>query len=158
MHVATWRWAYRDILPSEVLAGLDENVAAGAWRAAIATPPSDQHRVLVALEGGQSVGFTAFGPADEREPSDPDEPAVAVAALLVEPRWQRRGHGSRLTAALTDLARENGAVRVVAWTPEADAGSREFLVGAGWAPDGLARGWDTGAGELREIRLSARLD
>jgi hypothetical protein len=47
--------------------------------------------------------------------------------------------------------------RAIAWVPEGDAASREFLISAGWAPDGLARGLDTGAGELREIRLHASL-
>jgi hypothetical protein len=47
--------------------------------------------------------------------------------------------------------------RAIMWIPEADMASREFLVSAGWAPDGLARVLDTGAGELREIRLHVSL-
>jgi hypothetical protein len=47
--------------------------------------------------------------------------------------------------------------RAVAWLPEGDNPSREFFVSAGWAPDGLVRALDTGAGELREIRLHASL-
>jgi hypothetical protein len=43
--------------------------------------------------------------------------------------------------------------RAIIWIPEGDDASREFLLSAGWAPDGLARALDTGAGELREIRL-----
>jgi GNAT superfamily N-acetyltransferase len=158
IQVATWRWGYREILPEAVLAGLSDDAAADAWRTAIDTPPTPQHRVLVAAEGEFTVGFTAFGPTDEREQDDPDEPTVAVAALLVEPRWQRRGHGSRLTAALTDHVRDDATARLVMWIPEADTASREFLIGTGWAPDGLARALDTGAGELREIRMHTRLD
>ena len=45
----------------------------------------------------------------------------------------------------------------ITWIPEADTVLREFLVGAGWAADGLARALDTGAGELREIRLHTLL-
>ena len=45
----------------------------------------------------------------------------------------------------------------VSWIPEADTVTREFLIGAGWAPDGLVRALDTGAGELREIRLQVSL-
>jgi L-amino acid N-acyltransferase YncA len=157
IQVATWRWGYREILPAAVLAGLAEDTAAEAWRTAITEPPSAQHRVLVATEATHVVGFTAFGPTDEREPDDPGEQTVAVAALLVEPRWQRRGHGSRLSAALADHVRADGVARLVMWIPEADAASREFLIGAGWAPDGLARALDTGAGELREIRLHTRV-
>lgn len=158
IQVSTWRWGYREILPADVLGGLTDEAAADAWHAAIEEPPSPQHRVLVAVESGDPVGFTAFGPTDEREEGDPDEPTVAVAALLVEPRWQRRGHGSRLSAALADHVRDDGTARVVMWIPEADTTSREFLLGAGWAPDGFARALDTGAGQLREIRLHTRLD
>ena len=157
IQVATWRWGYRAVLPADVLAGLTEDAAAQAWQAAITEPPSAQHYVLVALEGEHTVGFTAFGPYDEREPDDPDERAVAVAALLVEPRWQRRGHGSRLLAALTDLVGADAPTRIVAWIPEADTAMREFLIGAGWAPDGLGRALDTGAGALREVRLHTRI-
>jgi L-amino acid N-acyltransferase YncA len=77
--------------------------------------------------------------------------------LLVEPRWGRRGHGSRLLAAAVDHARADGMTRAVMWIPEADSASRDFLISAGWSPDGLARGLDTGAGELREIRLRTSL-
>jgi hypothetical protein len=60
-------------------------------------------------------------------------------------------------AAAVDTARADGMARVISWILEADTVSREFLVGAGWAPDGLVRALDTGAGELREIRLHAVL-
>ena len=79
---------------------------------------------------------------------------VALGPILVEPRWGRRGHGSRLMAAAVDLARADGSTRAISWIPEADTVTREFLIGAGWAADGLVRALDTGAGELREIRLS----
>jgi GNAT superfamily N-acetyltransferase len=156
IQVETWRWGYRTVLPRAVLDALDADAAAAAWREAISSPPGPGHRVLVAAEGPTVVGFAAFGPSEEQEPDDPSA-AVAVAALLVEPRWQRRGHGSRLMAAVTDLAREAGAGDALMWIPEADTVTREFLVGAGWLPDGRGRGLDTGAGELREIRLHTGL-
>jgi hypothetical protein len=60
-------------------------------------------------------------------------------------------------AAAVDLAREDGMTRAITWIPEPDVASREFFVSTGWAPDGLARALDTGAGELREIRLHTAL-
>jgi hypothetical protein len=47
--------------------------------------------------------------------------------------------------------------RAITWIPEEDTASREFLIGAGWAQDGLARALETGSGELREIRLHVSL-
>lgn len=158
IQVDTWRTAYAEVLPAPVLDGLTVDDAAAAWAAAITAPPSLRHHVLVALEQQWLVGFAALGPADELQAEDPSpETTGAVAALLVEPRWGRRGHGSRLLAAVVDHAREDGLTRLVVWIPEGDQATRAFLESAGWAVDGLVRALDTGAGELREIRLHTEL-
>lgn len=159
IQVETWRAAYPDVLPPAVLEGVSVDVAAESWAEAITAPPSPQHHVLVALEQQWRVGFVAVAPADDLEPDDPDATTTAsLAVLLVEPRWGRRGHGSRLLAAAIDHARADGMTRALAWIPERDDVSREFLLSAGWAPDGLVRALDTGAGELREIRLHTVLN
>jgi len=155
----TWRVAYEHVVPQAALADLSTEAAAESWGVAIAAPPSPRHHVLVAQEQQWQVGFAALGPADDLEPDDPEPDATAaLAVLVVEPRWGRRGHGSRLLAAAVDTARGDGMTRMVAWLPEGDRVTRDFLVSAGWAPDGLARALDTGAGELREIRLHTVLD
>ena len=76
-----------------------------------------------------------------------------VTALLVEPRWGRRGHGARLLAAAVDGWQADGVRTVVAWVWEADPASRAFLDSAGWAQDGLRRGLDTGDGVRTQVRL-----
>ena len=154
IQVTTWQHGYADIVPAVVLESVTEANATAAWTEAVASPPTPHHHVLVALEQQWVVGFVAVAPADELQPDDPEpDTTVAVGPLLVEPRWGRRGHGSRLMAAAVDTARADGMTRAVCWIPEGDTVSREFLIGAGWAPDGLARALDTGAGELREMRL-----
>jgi GNAT superfamily N-acetyltransferase len=149
-----WRTAYRSLLPLEVLDGWDEPAAAATWRAAITAPPTPGHGVLVALERDVVVGFAAYGPAESTgdERPHPAGPSTEVATLLVEPRWGRRGHGSRLLAAVADLARATGSARLLVWLPEADRVSGRFFESAGWAPDGWARTLDTGAEPLREVR------
>ncbi len=158
IQVDTWRSAYNELLAPEVLDGLVAADAGVVWGAAISTPPSARHHVLVASEQDWLVGFAALGPADEFDDDDPEASStVALAPILVEPRWGRRGHGSRLLAAAVDHARLDGMTRAIAWVPEGDTASREFLISAGWAPDGLVRALDTGAGELREVRLHASI-
>jgi GNAT superfamily N-acetyltransferase len=158
LQTETWQIAYRSVLPAEVLAGLEVARFEGAWRDAIATPPSAKHRVLIATDGEHRVGFAAFGPDADRLPADPDpDSTAAIGPLLVEPRWGRRGHGSRLLAAVTDLARSDGVSRLVAWVAVADLASLEFYRSAGWAADGAQRSLDTGAGTVAELRLHATL-
>ena len=161
IQLVTWRTAYRALLPTAVLDDWDADSATASWRAAVASPPTPAHGVLVALERNAVVGFAAFGPAElaAGEASDPAGPTAELSTLLVEPRWGRRGHGSRLLAAVADVARRDGAARLQVWLPEADAVSAGFYESAGWAPDGWARTLDTGGDEpLREIRWHALLD
>ena len=154
----TWRTAYAQILPAESLAALDEAAIQETWRAAVVEPPSPRHHVLVAEEQQWVVGFAAIGPADAVLAGDPEpETTAAITALLVEPRWGRRGHGSRLLAASVDHWRGDGLTRAVVWLPEDDAASSAFYTSAGWARDGYVRALDTGAGTLREVRWHVSL-
>ncbi len=154
VQTVTWRSAYRSVLPLAVLDEWDEAAVADSWRAAVTAPPTPGHGVLVAVERDAVVGFTAYGPAEVAPdaPPSPDGPATEVAALLVEPRWGRRGHGSRLLAAVSDLAGATGTGRLLTWLPEGDRVSAQFLESAGWDRDGWARTLDTGGEPLREVR------
>lgn len=158
VQIRTWQVGYAKLLPAAVLEALSDEQAASLWRAAIDQPPSPRHHVLVAMEQDWMVGFAAIAPAADLQPDDPEPQTTAeINPMLVEPRWGRRGHGSRLLAASVDHARREGMTRGIVWIPEADTASRDFYTSAGWAPDGLARALDTGAGELREIRLHTSL-
>jgi GNAT superfamily N-acetyltransferase len=159
IQAVTWRTAYRGVLPRQVLDDWDEAAATVAWHAAVTAPPTPGHGVLVAVEGQTVVGFAAFGPPEltAGQQQDPAGPSTEVSTLLVEPRWGRRGHGSRLLAAVADLAESGGAARLQVWLLETDQASSGFYESAGWARDGWARTLDTGDEPLREIRWHALL-
>lgn len=162
IQVATWRVAYRRIIPASVLGGLDQEWIARRWREAVERPPTPRHRVLVAIEQAEHthlVGFTASGPADEQAaaPEEKSPPrgdrTAAITELLVEPRWGRRGHGSRLLAASVDLWRGDGFTTAVAWAYESDTATRTFLASAGWEPDGASRALDVDGLLVPQVRL-----
>jgi GNAT superfamily N-acetyltransferase len=159
VQLVTWRTAYRAVLPLAVLDGWDERAAVASWRAAVTSPPTPGHGVLVAVEGDEVVGFAAYGPPElsPGEAANEAGPTTEIAPMLVEPRWGRRGHGSRLLAAVADLARATGAARLQVWLPEADEASARFFESAGWAEEGWARTLDTGGEPLREVRWHALL-
>jgi GNAT superfamily N-acetyltransferase len=160
VQVVTWRTAYRGVLPMAVLDNWDADAATAAWRRAVETPPTPGHGVMVALEGQTVVGFAAFGTAELTSDEQPHAagPSSELSTLLVEPRWGRRGHGSRLLAAVTDVVRASGAVRLQTWVLEPDRVSAGFYQSTGWAPDGWARTLETGEDPLREIRWHTLLD
>lgn len=173
IQLATWRMAYRRLVPHHVLDMLDEGWLQEHWQAAVTAPPSPQHVVLVAVEqpetpseGAQShlVGFAAIGPAEEAALA-PDESVdavppgtAAITDLLVEPRWGRRGHGSRLLAAAVDIWRGAGFTRAVTWVFERDTAMLTFLNSAGWEPDGTRRALDMEGVLVPQIRVHVSFD
>jgi GNAT superfamily N-acetyltransferase len=165
IQLSTWRTAYRRMLPPHVLANLDEAFLERGWDEAIQSPPSPRHRVLIAVEQGEAsaevVGFVASGPADEHSlaPEEPPLPdtCAAVTDLLVEPRWGRRGHGSRLLAAAVDLWREDGFTHAVAWAYDQDKATQKFLGTAGWEPDGAGRALDVDDMLVPQLRFHVSL-
>jgi GNAT superfamily N-acetyltransferase len=165
IQLSTWRVAYKRMVPAHILANLDEAYLARGWTEAITAPPSPRHRVLVAVEQAEAasyvVGFSASGPADEQALAPDEKPladdVAAVTDLLVEPRWGRRGHGSRLLAATVDLWREDGFTGAVAWAYDADTATQKFLTSTGWQPDGAGRALDVDDMLVPQLRLHVDL-
>lgn len=162
IQLSTWRSAYAELLPADVLDGLDTDETEQQWKHTLSSGPAS---VLVATEGQWTVGFCAAGPAPEQEAvaADGTVPAdaatvVLVSTLLVEPRWGRRGHGGRLLGAMVQRLSDGGATRGITWVPEADESSMAFFRSVGWAPDGTVRTLDAGGRPVRELRLTGSLD
>ncbi|MEV0127026.1 GNAT family N-acetyltransferase [Dactylosporangium sp. NPDC050688] len=173
IQLTTWRVAYRRLLPQHVLDQLDEDWITRRWRDAIADPPTPEHRVLVAVEQQESpgagptsayvVGFAASGPADDTALAPEEDHTVlagaaAITDVLVEPRWGRRGHGSRLLAASVDLWRTDGFTTALAWTFADDRVTRRFLESSGWAPDWVSRSLDVDDLLVPQIRWHVSLE
>lgn len=161
IQILTWRTVYTDVLPPEVLDGLDEQDTARQWLTTVVEGPAT---VFVAGEGSWIVGFCAVGPAPAAESADAsgappaDSAAVAlISTVLVEPRWARRGHGRRLLATAASAMRQAGAARGICWVPEVDEVSLAFYHRVGWQPDGTVRTLDAGGRPLREVRLTGSL-
>lgn len=163
IQLTTWRTAYADMLPAEVLENLDADETERHWRDTLTEGPAS---VLVATEGPWAVGFCAAGlaPAEEAAAADGTVPAdvttvALVSSLLVEPRWGRRGHGGRLLGTMARrLTTECGATRGITWVPAEDSASLAFFRSVGWNPDGTVRTLDVTGRPIREMRLSGSLD
>lgn len=153
----SWRRSYADVLPDSALAAVDADGFAEAWRQAVTAPPSARHRVLVALERNDVVGFAATAPSEDPDarPSDAE-----IVAFHVDPDALGAGHGSRLVAAAVDTLRADRFEHARIWLVAGDDAVRGFLEPAGWAADGAHRELDLtgdGTATLRQIRLHTDL-
>ncbi len=155
VQVTTWRQAYGNILPRDVLDGLDPAMVETRWRESIEGSSNARSHALIALQDGNIVGVAAVTPT-----TDDDEDAATTSELgplLVLPNAQGNGHGSRLLAAAMDLLRLDGSSRAVCWVFQSDSGTQTFYETAGWALDGTARDLDAAGTLVREVRMHTDL-
>ena len=159
---ALQRRAWTQTLPpdvaGDVLASVDLAAMTDRWQQAILRPPLAQFRVLVALGDERVVGFAAVGPSDDPD-AEPGEDGL-VAEFVVDPKAQRRGHGSRLLNACVDTLRADAFVRAAWWVHATDDGLRRFLTEAGWAADGAHTEVSVteGGPTLKLVRLHTAID
>lgn len=162
IQLSTWSSAYSELLPESALNELNQQDTERHWLEAI---EDDSAKVLLAEEGGWTVGFCAGGTAPTSETANadgglPDDAGTVglVSTLLVEPRWGRRGHGGRMLWHLAEHLRGNGVTRAITWIPESDEASMAFYRGIGWEPDGTVRTLDARGQPLRELRLTGGVE
>lgn len=162
IQLSTWRAAYSGIVPAEVLDSLDTTWLARQWRESIVDAPSSAHQVFVAVEQAESdrqaittVGFAAVGPAPEDE--EVAERSGLVTEMLVEPRFGRRGHGSRLLSAAVAHWRSHELTTAYAWAFARDAATLGFYKSAGWDADGARRTLEMADQRVPQVRLHCDL-
>ena len=125
------------------LAGPDDEAGAVRGQAGVAGGPPGVVRGQAVSAGGppgavRGQAASAGGPPGAAPVQTGGVPAAVptqIYELVVEPRFCRSGHGSRMLAAVADLV--GGAMRV--WIDARDEARQRFFSSAGFAPAGAGR-------------------
>ena len=153
VHVASWRWAYREAMTAESLDGLSVDDREGEWSERFARrDPSEG--ALVAEDGGHVVGFCSFGPGRD-EGSSPSAGEVYAIYLLEEAAG--RGIGRDLFAAANDRLRALGYDTATLWVMASNDRSRRFYEKAGWSWDGTTSEHRFDCADLPIVRYATEL-
>ena len=151
VRIATWRAAYRGIVPDAVLDGFDPVAEVVTWRQRLAAVTEVRTEVALVVEPParpRLVGFVTTGAARHADEAGLGE----VWAIYVDPDAQGRGVGRALMdAAIRDLT-VRGFDEIVLWVFEANAPARAFYERLGWTPDGAAKPLVIGGAAPLEIR------
>jgi GNAT superfamily N-acetyltransferase len=134
IHVTSWQWAYRGLLPDEFLDGLSVADRAEWWRIRLEGLRPRQV-VLVVEQGGGAQGFAFVGPVAGGE-DDQGE----LYAIYLDPDAAGTGLGRQLIADAERQLAALGFSRAELWVLEANGRARRFYEAAGW---------QVAAGELR---------
>ncbi|HEX2646016.1 MAG TPA: GNAT family N-acetyltransferase [Candidatus Dormibacteraeota bacterium] len=119
VHVATWRTAYRGLLPDEFLASLGEAGYEERWRRNLGQSAS---QVYVADENDDVVGFASGGRERAGEPGFHGE----LYAIYVLEKAQGHGHGHRLVHAVAQGLHEMGLADMIVWVLRDNPTARRF--------------------------------
>ncbi|MGA1146702.1 MAG: GNAT family N-acetyltransferase [Candidatus Nanopelagicales bacterium] len=147
-------WSHDFDWPTQVLTEFGHHDPEMQWARAVIAPPGPGHRLIVATQGSMVVGFAALAPSGDADAQARD---IEIVVWEVRPEFRRRGHGSRLLAAVADHARSIGADTLTIWIATADDPRRNLLREAGFDADGAHRTLQMDNDEsdmtLRQIRL-----
>lgn len=153
VHVASWRWAYRDALPAGVLDSLSIDERELLWLDTLASPDG-AGSVLVAEADGDIVGFIEGGASGDEFC---DASCGEIHALYLVESWAGAGTGGSLLAAATALLTQRGFTRAILWVLDANARARAFYERAGWLADGSTDTYPIGDERMPIVRYAIDL-
>jgi GNAT superfamily N-acetyltransferase len=145
IQLATWRAAYRGIMPDAYLDGLDLATWTEKWPARLG-PDAPSHTFLA---GAPEVGVASGGPSREPEAGTGDGELYMIYVL---PEAWGTGVGRALFGhALANLA-GRGFVRATLWVLEENRRARRFYEVAGGVVDAGPKPFEVGGVSLGEVR------
>jgi GNAT superfamily N-acetyltransferase len=155
VHVASWRGAYRGLMPQEVLDGLDVSVRTSLWIRIMNRTDPARGAVLVVEDGERIIGFAGVGPTRDPD-ADPARTGEVTAIYLLPEAWGR-GAGRLLMGESVSRLAACGYADATLWVLDTNERARRFYAAAGWVPDGTAK-VDGGEGySLSEVRYRRSL-
>lgn len=150
VHVASWRAAYRGLVPARILDGLSVDARE---QLVLKMLSLDGVSVWVADVGGRVDAFASFGPA--RGPAA--EHAGELYVLYAHERAWGSGLGRALLSRAVDELTRGGFREAVLWVLEANERARRFYERHGWTPSGERRTEHLQDHPLDEVQYRRRL-
>lgn len=138
MHLASWRSAYRDLLPASFLASLRHTELATRWSRRLDGDEIDE-AIRVVEHDGRVGGFITFGP--QRDDATWLGYSGEIYELYVRPEETGHGLGALLLRRAFDELARCRCHWVVVWVLANNHGARRFYEREGLRLDGERR-WD----------------
>lgn len=149
VHVASWQFAYRDVLDDSFLDNLDWRVRHTWWMRILGNPPIPASANYVIEDDGHIVGFASVGPCRDDDRSDPWQ--WELYGLYLEPDSIGRGLGAAITSHAFALLPSD--VRDISlWVIAANQRARTFYERIGFALDGVEQETRIGEQDVPEVR------
>ncbi len=134
LHVASWRDAYRELMPAEFLAALDP--ADRARRYTFDAPGRNAPATVLAVDSVDAIwGFATVGPSRDADTEGLGE----LYALYVDPPRLGTGTGRLLVADARARLAARGHPTAILWVLIGNVAAQRFYERDGWRRDGGER-------------------
>jgi putative phosphoesterase len=147
VEVASWRAAYRGIMPDAYLSAMSVERQARVWARALDGERSRGKRTLVATVERSIVGYAMVG--RDKEGGD-----GLLYLMYVLPQWWGSGAGDALMASAEQSLAELGHARSILWVLETNTRARRFYERRGWSADDATQVDDYGGTRLQALRMT----
>lgn len=153
VNVASWRAAYRHLMPDHVLATLSVATSAANW---MRTIESGDQQVLVAEHQGVTAGFLSFGASRDADA----EPATReIMTFYVAPDCWSRGIGRALCQECCRIAQRDDTRALTLWTLTGNTAGRRFYSAMRFREDaGATRPYERHGLSLTQVRYRRGVD
>ena len=149
IHVASWRAAFRGLVPDTFLDAMSMEDRAARWRHNLQDSACS---ILLASEGEQVLGFASFGRCRDKD-APPDEGEIWT--MYVDPSAWRRAVGATLMRAALNRLAERGLRPVRVWVMAKNTRAIAFYQAHGFeAAVPGSRFFQLGGRQIEEISLA----
>ncbi len=156
VQAASWRAAFRGVLPDAYLADLDVDALRSGWSELLADARWPRAATLLLKEEGEIVGYSRFYPSDD---GDVDPARVAmIGSMYTLPRVWRTGAGRMLMSAVIGALTEAGYGTATLWVLEENVRAQGFYRALGWAGDGTRHAGDGDSAAAGKLRFRRQLE
>ena len=152
IHVASWRTAYRGLVPESFLSALDHGRRTERFRAFL---DSGSGETYIIEQNDEAVGHLTIGPCRD---DDLDERTTAeIWGIYLFPAHWRRGIGTQVCRQAEEMLRARGFGRIVLWVLEGNNHARRFYEAMGYTINGRTKVIEVGT-PLPAVRYSKKMD
>ena len=150
VNVASWRAAYRGLMPDAYLDGLDVEEKRANWARTLGRETVTRTRTFVAECDSKVIGYATVGP-------DGESGSGLLYMMYVAPEHWRSGAGRVLMDASRGTLTRDGYRMAVLWVLERNERARRFYEADGWTADALTQTDDYGGTRLVALRYVTRV-
>ena len=150
IHSASWRKAYKGIIPDEILDSFTPEKRESFFRSAL-TEGWEEDAII--FNGNQPLGLISIGKSRDSDlPGDCGE----IWGIYLLPEYWNQGIGSKLIDWGIDELKKRSYVHVSLWVLEENMNARRFYERKGFIHDGTKKAIRIGI-DLKEIRYVYRV-